>query len=140
MVAVTGSMPPSPVREQRAPRSPSAIILRRILTSWQGQFGVLVLAVIVALGLLAPWIAPYSPTDIDPDAFSMPPSAAHWFGTDEIGRDVLSRMIWGAQASLLAGVVSVWEVLAHHASDAVLSEDGAVHGLRLLQGVKPRPN
>ena len=35
------------------------------------------------------------------------PSAAHWLGTDEIGRDILSRMIWGAQASLLAGVVSV---------------------------------
>ena len=76
MVAVTGSMPPSPASEQRAPRSPGAIILRRILTSWQGQFGVVVLAVIVALGLLAPWIAPYSPIDIDPDAFSMPPNAA----------------------------------------------------------------
>jgi peptide/nickel transport system permease protein len=35
------------------------------------------------------------------------PTAAHWFGTDEIGRDVLSRVIWGARASLLAGVVSV---------------------------------
>ncbi len=40
------------------------------------------------------------------------PSAAHWLGTDEIGRDILSRMIWGAQASLLAGVVSVAIALA----------------------------
>lgn len=107
MVAVTGSMPPSPVQEQRAPRSPGAIILRRILTSWQGQFGVVVLAVIVALGLLAPWIAPYSPTDIDPDAFSMPPSAAHWFGTDEIGRDVLSRVLHGATVSLQVVVFAI---------------------------------
>ncbi len=107
MVAVTGSMPPSPASEQRAPRSPSAIIMRRILTSWQGQFGVVVLAVVVALGLLAPWIAPYSPTDIDPEAFSMPPSAAHWFGTDEIGRDVLSRVLHGATVSLQVVVFAI---------------------------------
>lgn len=107
MVAVTGSMPPSPASEQRAPRSPGVIILRRILTSWQGQFGVVVLAVIVALGLLAPWIAPYSPTDIDPEAFSMPPSAAHWFGTDEIGRDVLSRVLHGATVSLQVVVFAI---------------------------------
>ncbi|HEV7257187.1 MAG TPA: ABC transporter permease [Bosea sp. (in: a-proteobacteria)] len=100
-------MPPSPVPEQRAPRSPGAIILRRILTSWQGQFGVVVLALIVTLGLLAPWIAPYSPTDIDPDAFSMPPSAAHWFGTDEIGRDVLSRVLHGATVSLQVVVFAI---------------------------------
>lgn len=107
MVAVTGSMPPSPASEQRAPRSPGAIIMRRILTSWQGQFGVVVLAVIVSLGLLAPWIAPYSPTDIDPEAFSMPPSAAHWFGTDEIGRDVLSRVLHGATVSLQVVVFAI---------------------------------
>ena len=106
-MAVTGSMPPSPVSEQRAPRSPGAIIMRRILTSWQGQFGVVVLAVIVSLGLLAPWIAPYSPTDIDPEAFSMPPSAAHWFGTDEIGRDVLSRVLHGATVSLQVVVFAI---------------------------------
>ncbi|UZF95578.1 ABC transporter permease [Bosea sp. NBC_00550] len=81
--------------------------MRRILTSWQGQFGVVVLAVIVSLGLLAPWIAPYSPTDIDPEAFSMPPSAAHWFGTDEIGRDVLSRVLHGATVSLQVVVFAI---------------------------------
>jgi peptide/nickel transport system permease protein len=107
MAAVIGSMPPSPTTEQRAPRSPGAIILGRILASWQGQFGVTVLAVIVAFGLLAPLIAPYSPTDIDPDAFSMPPSAAHWFGTDEIGRDVLSRVLHGATVSLQVVVFAI---------------------------------
>ena len=107
MAVVTGSMSPSPATEQRAPRSPGAIILGRILASWQGQFGVAVLAVIVALGLLAPWVAPYSPTDIDPDAFSMPPSAAHWFGTDEIGRDVLSRVLHGATVSLQVVVFAI---------------------------------
>jgi peptide/nickel transport system permease protein len=107
MVAVTGSMPPSSASKQRPPRSPRAIIMHRILTAWQGQFGVVVLAIIVSLGLLAPWIAPYSPTDIDPEAFSMPPSAAHWFGTDEIGRDVLSRVLHGATVSLQVVVLAI---------------------------------
>lgn len=82
------------------PRSPTAIFFRRILTSWQGLFGVTVLSGIVALGLLAPIVAPYSPIEIDPENFMGPPSAAHWFGTDEIGRDVLSRVLHGATISL----------------------------------------
>jgi peptide/nickel transport system permease protein len=107
MAAVTGPMPPAAAATQRAPRSPGAIILRRILGSWQGRFGTIVLAVIVALGLLAPWLSPYSPVDIDPDAFSMPPSAAHWFGTDEIGRDVLSRVLHGATVSLQVVIFAI---------------------------------
>lgn len=105
MAAVTDSMASQSSR--CAPRSPSAIILRRIFASWQGLFGVAVLAVIVALGLLAPWLSPYSPIDIDPDAFSMPPSAAHWFGTDEIGRDILSRVLHGATVSLQVVIIAI---------------------------------
>ena len=52
-------------------------------------------------------IAPYDPIATSFAAVRKAPSAAHWFGTDEIGRDVLSRVIFGARASLLAGVVSV---------------------------------
>ncbi len=59
------------------------------------------------LALLAPGIAPYDPLATSWSAIRKAPSAAHWFGTDEIGRDVLSRVIWGTRASLLAGVVSV---------------------------------
>lgn len=91
----------------RRSRSPSEIFLRRVLGSWQGVFGVAVLGAIVLLGLLAPWISPYSPTDIDPENFAGPPSAAHWFGTDEIGRDVLSRVLHGAMVSLQVVVFAV---------------------------------
>lgn len=91
----------------RPPRSPTAIFMRRVAASWQGVFGIAVLSIIVLLGLLAPWIAPYSPTEIDPENFSGPPSAAHWFGTDEIGRDVLSRVLHGATVSLQVVVFSV---------------------------------
>ena len=57
--------------------------------------------------MFAPWIAPHDPIATSWSAIRKAPSAAHWFGTDEIGRDVLSRVIWGTRASLLAGVVSV---------------------------------
>jgi peptide/nickel transport system permease protein len=59
------------------------------------------------IALLAPVLPIPGPAETDWGAVRKAPSAAHLFGTDEIGRDVLSRMIWGAQASLLAGVVSV---------------------------------
>jgi len=61
----------------------------------------------VVVALLAPLLPIPGPTETDWAAVRKAPTSAHPFGTDEIGRDVLSRMIWGAQASLLAGVVSV---------------------------------
>jgi peptide/nickel transport system permease protein len=68
-------------------------------------FGVVVFFVLLAL--LAGEVAPYDPLATNWSAIRKAPSAAHWFGTDEIGRDVLSRVIWGTRASLLAGIVSV---------------------------------
>ena len=67
---------------------------------------VMVLAFIVA-AVAAPRLAPYDPSAIDYRALRKAPSAAHWLGTDEVGRDVLSRVLWGARASLLAGVIPV---------------------------------
>ncbi len=61
----------------------------------------------VILALLAPVLPIQNPVQTSWSAVRKAPSAAHWLGTDEIGRDILARMIWGAQASLLAGVVSV---------------------------------
>ncbi len=69
-------------------------------------------ALVVVLGFIvaavaAPRLAPYDPNAIDYRSLRKPPSAAHWLGTDEVGRDVLSRVLWGARASLLAGVIPV---------------------------------
>ena len=61
----------------------------------------------VLLAVLAPVLPIPNPTKTDWSAVRKPPSVSHWLGTDDIGRDELARMIWGAQASLLAGVVSV---------------------------------
>ncbi len=67
--------------------------------------GLVLLFVVVAIA--APVLPIDDPTKTSWSAVRKPPSAAHWLGTDEIGRDLLSRMIWGARASLLAGVISV---------------------------------
>ena len=61
----------------------------------------------VLMALLAPFIAPYDPLAIDLAQKLAPPSAAHWMGTDQTGRDILSRIIWGARPSLTVGVLAV---------------------------------
>jgi ABC-type dipeptide/oligopeptide/nickel transport system permease subunit len=65
------------------------------------------LIVLLFAGLLAPVIAPYSPSAIDLVGKLQPPSSAHWFGTDHLGRDLLSRILYGARISVLLGVISV---------------------------------
>jgi len=66
--------------------------------------------VVLLLGLAAIFaalLAPYDPAAYDVKQILLPPSAAHWFGTDQIGRDVLSRMLYGARISMAVGFVSV---------------------------------
>ena len=61
----------------------------------------------IVVGLLAAWIAPYDPLATSWSAVRAGPSAAHWFGADELGRDVLSRIIYGARVSIFVGLVTV---------------------------------
>lgn len=69
--------------------------------------GLLLVGLMALVAIIAPWAAPYDPTTIDLDAILMPPSYSHWLGTDSLGRDLLSRMMCGAQISLLVGFVAV---------------------------------
>ncbi|MBB3944533.1 peptide/nickel transport system permease protein [Rhizobium skierniewicense] len=69
--------------------------------------GLIIIAFFTLLAIAAPVLPLADPVATSWGAIRKAPSAAHWLGTDDIGRDVLSRMIWGAQASLMAGVVSV---------------------------------
>ena len=69
--------------------------------------GAAMIVVLVILSLFAPWIAPQDPAHIDLPARLMPPSTSHWFGTDELGRDILSRIIYGARVSMLVGTCVV---------------------------------
>jgi len=68
--------------------------------------GGVVVILLFFLSLLAPYITPYGPDDLDLFHVLMPPSSAHWFGTDDLGRDVLTRMIHGATISLKVGFVA----------------------------------
>lgn len=67
--------------------------------------GALVLLLLI-ISILAPWLAPHDPGQIDLNHVLAAPSMHHWFGTDQLGRDVLSRMIWGARISLKVGFVA----------------------------------
>lgn len=78
----------------------------------RGALSLIVLLVIVAAALMAPWIAPYSPTAQDYTNILSPPSAAHWLGTDDLGRDVLSRLIYGTTNSIYAAFLSVGIAIA----------------------------
>jgi peptide/nickel transport system permease protein len=80
---------------------------KKFLSNPAAILGGVLVTFFVCVAALAPVLPIIDPTATDWMAVRKPPSAQHPFGTDEIGRDVLSRMIWGAQASLLAGVVSV---------------------------------
>ncbi|MDQ6986963.1 MAG: ABC transporter permease [Mariprofundaceae bacterium] len=74
--------------------------------------GGVIVALISVLALLAPWIAPYDPNAIDVRQILLPPSFAHWCGTDTLGRDVFSRMLFGARVSLAVGFVAVGIAIA----------------------------
>jgi peptide/nickel transport system permease protein len=87
--------------------SPGRRAFARLLKRRAAMAGLFFVVFFVAMAVFAPWLAPYDPLATSWSAIRKAPSAAHWFGTDEIGRDVLSRVIYGARASLLAGVVSV---------------------------------
>ena len=65
--------------------------------------GAVLIVMFVTFALFAPWIAPRDPYSIDLPSRLMGPTAAHWFGTDELGRDILSRVIYGARVSMLVG-------------------------------------
>ncbi len=94
-----------PVTERGA--TPGQRAWRRLLRRRGAMLGLVIVVIFVLVAIFAPYIAPFDPVATSWSAVRKPPSAQYWFGTDEIGRDVLSRVIWGSRASLLAGLVSV---------------------------------
>jgi peptide/nickel transport system permease protein len=74
--------------------------------------GVVLVLIFVIFALFAPWIAPRDPASINLPARLDPPSWSHWFGTDELGRDILSRVVYGARISMLVGSCVVLASLA----------------------------
>jgi len=101
------AMPTSPKQAAKREAGPWRRALRKLTRRRSALFGAAVVLGFVVLAIFAGWIAPLDPIATSWGDIRKAPSAAHWFGTDELGRDVLSRVIWGTQASLLAGMVSV---------------------------------
>jgi len=87
--------------------SPGARAWRRLKRRKGAMAALVVVVLLILVAVLAPWVAPYDPTKTSFAMVRKAPSCAHWLGTDEVGRDVLSRVIFGARASLSAGLVSV---------------------------------
>jgi peptide/nickel transport system permease protein len=87
--------------------SPGRRALRRLFKRKGSVIGLIVIATFIILALFAPFVAPYDPLATSWTLVRKAPSAQHWFGTDDLGRDVLARAIYGARASLLAGAISV---------------------------------
>src|SRR5689334_21667282 len=101
--------------------------LRRLARRKGAMPGLAIVSPFVLGAVLAPYVAPYDPLGTNWMLVRKPMSWTHPFGTDEIGRDVLSRVLWGARASLLAGIVSVSISLALGVPIGLLS--GYVGGL-----------
>ena len=81
--------------------------MKRALSNPLTLSGFIIISCILLLALLAPAIAPYEPDAIDVKAILLSPSSSHWMGTDALGRDVFTRMLYGARISLLVGLVAV---------------------------------
>jgi peptide/nickel transport system permease protein len=82
-------------------------LLAKVLANPLAKAGFIIIVLVFLLAILAPWISPYDPDDINVKAILLAPSIQHWMGTDGLGRDVLSRMLYGGQISLLVGLVAV---------------------------------
>lgn len=87
-------------------------IWKRMIKNRVSLIGFILLAAIILLVVLAPLLAPYDPNYMDPEALNAGPSAQHLFGADNMGRDILSRLLWGGRSSLLLGFICAFFGLA----------------------------
>jgi ABC-type dipeptide/oligopeptide/nickel transport system permease subunit len=94
-------------RERFNRQSPLYATLESLSRNKLAMFGLACLLLMILMSILAPWIAPYSPTNMDYNEVLQAPTWAHPFGTDDLGRDVLSRVIWGGRESLKTGYLAV---------------------------------
>lgn len=81
-------------------------IMKRLRKNKTAMFGLIVILLLILLAIFAPLIAPYDPTFMDYSAINATPSQVHWFGCDNLGRDILSRLLYGARYSLALGLIT----------------------------------
>ncbi|HUT16425.1 MAG TPA: nickel transporter permease [Anaerolineae bacterium] len=93
--------------KERAPRSLFADAMRRLFRNKLAIAGMVIMGVFLLTATFAPLLAPYDPIKQELIMRRRPPSQEHWFGRDDLGRDILSRIVFGARLSLQVGVLSV---------------------------------
>ncbi|NPD17654.1 ABC transporter permease [Xinfangfangia sp. D13-10-4-6] len=107
-----GTQPgPQPDPQQAGPISAAPSVLRRLLSRKLALFGLFIILICVGGAVFARWLAPFDPAEQFFDGLTiegspMPPGPVYWFGTDLLGRDLLSRLLYGAQTSLIIGIVA----------------------------------
>src|SRR5262249_636582 len=89
-----------------APRGIWAATTRFLRRQPVGAIGIVIVAVFGLAGICADWVAPYNPTANDFTAMTEAPGWAHWLGTDQLGRDILSRILFGARTAFIVGITS----------------------------------
>lgn len=102
MTSLTATSVVTPAQPRRRGRA-----LEKFLQNRGALVGAVILSIFILSALFAPWIAPFDPLKSNFLAVRHAPSMVYWLGTDELGRDLFSRLLWGARSSLLAGAVSV---------------------------------
>src|SRR3954452_15191908 len=96
-----------PITDSEALESTARRALRRLFHRKGAVVGLVVIATFIVLAVFAPLLSPYDPIATNWTLVRKPPTAQHWFGTDDLGRDIFGRVIYGSRASLTAGVISV---------------------------------
>jgi peptide/nickel transport system permease protein/oligopeptide transport system permease protein len=95
--------------EEAEAKAPPASFLKDIVTAYRrnrlATLGAVIVVVLVLMAVFAPLLSPYDPFEIDLDAMTQAPSHAHWLGTDQFGRDLLTRIMFGTRISLWIGIV-----------------------------------
>src|SRR5215470_16809914 len=138
MTIATPEIVDVPLTVDYVPESQRSLLRRALMFCRRqplGTFGMVLVVIMAIVGIGADWIAPYSPTANDFSAMTEAPSWAHWLGTDQFGRDQLSRIIYGARTALIVGFSCA--IIASLAG-TVLGVGSAYFGGRLdlyLQGV-----
>lgn len=82
-------------------------VWRKFRKNYIALFGFAIIVLIMVTAIFAKWIAPFDPYEMNPAVMLEPPSSTHWFGTDQFGRDIFSRVLYGSQISLQVGIISV---------------------------------
>ncbi|GAB4437911.1 MAG: ABC transporter permease [bacterium] len=81
-------------------------VLKRFISRKSPRISLIVVLLLILLSFVGPFFLPYAPDEINVDAILLPPSLSHWFGTDALGRDVFTRVVYGGRVSLLVGFVA----------------------------------